>query len=77
MKNQLYCKLLSCLIEWHWLFINHNRRKISYHLSQGTPLVSRPVLRLNRQIDVHCEKVMALTDVYLRHNSRLSPSQTI
>ena len=57
-KNTL--KHLALLIEWHWLFIMKDRKRMSRFLDAGYELSSKKVLRLYEHLSYHCKQVSTL-----------------
>lgn len=56
--------LLASKIEWHWWFILRIRRKGTSLISQGEPLTSEKLLKLNRTLSTHSTKAIKAQSAY-------------
>jgi len=61
-KNTL--KQLAFLIEWHWLFIMKERKRMGRFLDAGYALSSKKVLALDGHLSYHCKQVFVLEQRY-------------
>jgi len=61
-KNTL--KQLAFLIEWHWLFIMKERKRMSRFLDAGYKYSSKRVLALDGHLSYHCNQVSLLEQRY-------------
>jgi len=62
--KKLKLRILAVKIEWHWWFIRRTRRKGNSLLSQGVPLASQKLYRLNRKLSAHSAKAIKAQSCY-------------
>ena len=56
--------LLASKIEWHWWFILRIRKKGASLLSEGMPLTSLKLYKLNRNLSMHSTKAINAESAY-------------
>ena len=68
--------LLASKIEWHWWFILRIRRKGNSLLSEGVPLTSQKLHKLNQKLSMHSTKAKKAELAYSILSQDLSGQST-